>query len=48
MRLKFTKIILMLAVAGMVSACGNKTEKSPAPEQTNWKWLNYSVSQINY
>ncbi|UOO98187.1 hypothetical protein [Snodgrassella alvi] len=29
MRLKFTKIILMLAVAGMVSACGNKTEKSP-------------------
>ncbi|WP_367455870.1 hypothetical protein ABX042_05165 [Snodgrassella alvi] len=29
MRLKFTKIILMLAVAGMISACGNKTEKSP-------------------
>ena len=29
MRLKFTKIILMLAVAGMVSACGNKTEKNP-------------------
>ena len=29
MRLKFTKIILMLAVAGMVSACNNKTEKSP-------------------
>ena len=29
MRLKFTKIILVLAVAGMVSACNNKTEKSP-------------------
>ena len=29
MRLKFTKIILMLTVAGMISACGNKTEKSP-------------------
>ncbi|WP_370580963.1 hypothetical protein [Snodgrassella alvi] len=29
MRLKFTKIILMLVVAGMISACGNKTEKSP-------------------
>ena len=29
MILKFTKIILMLAVAGMISACGNKTEKSP-------------------
>ena len=29
MRLKFTKIILMLAVAGMISACGNETEKSP-------------------
>lgn len=29
MRSKFTKIILMLAVAGMVSACGNKTEKNP-------------------
>ena len=29
MKLKFTKIILMLAVAGMISACGNKTEKSP-------------------
>lgn len=29
MKLKFTKIILMLAVAGMVSACSDKNEKSP-------------------
>ncbi|MCO6506749.1 MAG: hypothetical protein J6570_06530 [Snodgrassella sp.] len=29
MRLQITKLILALTVAGLVSACGNKTEEAP-------------------